>query len=117
MGTVRTAAVFGAGWMIPIEIGYRIARKFSEKSDKARLNAEMLGLMVNDLNVTPAELKTIRAGTLVIIGTKDMILKSHTRLIAECIPDSQLVFINGNHFIADMKPGEFNQAVLEFLKG
>ena len=101
---------------IPIEIGYRIARKFSGKSDSARLNAEMLGLMVNDPNVAPAELRTIRARTLVIAGTKDMILQSHTRLIAECIPDSRLVFINGNHFIANQKPGEFNQAVLEFLR-
>lgn len=101
---------------IPIEIGYRIARRFSDKSDSARLNAEMLGLMVNDPNVAPAELRTIRARTLVIAGTKDVILQSHTRLIAESIPDSRLVFINGNHFIANQKPGEFNQVVLEFLK-
>ena len=45
----------------------------------------------------------------------DMILEAHTRLIAECIPDSQLVFIKGNHFIANKKPEEFNQAVLGFL--
>lgn len=101
---------------IPIEIGHRIARKLSDKSDSARLNAEMLGLMVNDPNVKPDELKAIQAKTLVIAGTKDMILESHTRLIAECIPDSQLVFINGSHFIANKKPEEFNQAVLDFLK-
>ncbi len=102
---------------IPIEIGYLIARKFSDKSDSARLNAEMLGLMVNDPNIEPDELKAIPAKTLVIAGTKDMILESHTRLIAECIPDSQLEFINGNHFIANKKPEEFNRAVLDFLKG
>ena len=100
---------------IPIEIGYRIAKKFSEKSDSARLNAEMLGLMVNDPNVTTDELKTVKAKTLVIAGTNDMILEAHTRLIAECIPDSQLVFIKGDHFIANKKPEEFNQAVLGFL--
>ncbi len=102
---------------LPIEIGYRIAKRFSGKSDSARLNAEMLSLMVNDPNVTPEELKTIHARTLVIAGTKDMIRESHTCLIAECIPNSQLVFINGNHFIANKKPKEFNQVVLEFLKG
>lgn len=37
------------------DIGYRIAKKFSEKSDAAKLNAEMLGLMVNDPNVKPEE--------------------------------------------------------------
>ena len=101
---------------IPIEIGFRIAKKFSEKSDSARLNAEMLGLMVNDPDIKPEELRAIRARTLVIAGTKDMILESHTRLIAEYIPDSQLVFIKGNHFIANNRPEEFNQAVLNFLE-
>lgn len=102
---------------IPIEIGYRIARRFAGRSESARLNAEMLGLMVNDPDVRPEELRTIRARTLVIAGTKDMIRESHTRLIAANIPDSQLVFINGSHFIANKKPEEFNRAVLDFLNG
>ena len=102
---------------IPIEIGYRIASRFSDKSESARLHAEMLGLMVNDPNVKADELKTIHAKTLVIAGTRDMIRESHTRLIAKSIPDSRLVFINGDHFIASKKPEEFNRAVLGFLKG
>ena len=91
---------------IPIEIGYRIATRFSGKSYSAKLNAEMLGLMVNDPNVRPEELGNIRARTLVIAGTKDMICESHTRLIAECIADSQLVLIKGGHFIAAKNPEE-----------
>ena len=101
---------------IPIEIGYRIAKLFSGRSDAARLNTEMLGLMVNDPNVRPEELRKIHARTLVIAGTKDMIRESHTRLIAESIPDSQLVFIKGDHFIANKEPGKFNRAVLDFMK-
>lgn len=101
---------------IPIEIGYRIAKLFSGRSDAARLNTEMLGLMVNDPNVRPEELGKIHARTLVIAGTKDMIRESHTRLIAESIPDSQLVFIKGDHFIANKEPGKFNRAVLDFMK-
>ena len=101
---------------IPIEIGYRIAKRFSGKSDSARLSAEMLGLMVNDPDIRPEELKAICAKTLVIAGTNDMILASHTRLIAEHIPDSQLVWVKGDHFIANKKPQEFNRAVLDFLK-
>ncbi len=101
---------------IPIEIGYKIARRFSEKSDSARLNAEMLGLMVNDPNVAPEELAGIKSKTLIIAGTKDMIKEEHTRLIAESIPGSELAFIKGNHFIANKKAGEFNRVVLEFLK-
>lgn len=101
---------------ILIELGYRIAKCFSGKSDEAKRNAEMLGLMVNEPNVAPAELAGIRAKTLVIAGTRDMIKEAHTRLIAESIPDARLVFVKGNHFIANRNPAEFNHAVLDFLQ-
>ena len=77
--------------------------------------AHLLGLMVNDPNVLPAELSAIKAKTLVIAGTNDMIKDAHTRLIAQSIQDSQLVLIKGNHFIANKCPEAFNRAVLEFL--
>ena len=101
---------------IPIEIGYRIARSFAGKSDSAKRNAEMLGLMVNDPNVLPEELSGIQAKTLVIAGTRDMIKETHTRMIADSIPDAELVFVRGNHFIANRHPEEFNRAVLDFLQ-
>jgi len=100
---------------IPIEIGYRIAKRFAKKSGPAGRKAEMLGLMVNDPNVAPEELAGIQAKTLVIAGTRDMIRREHTRLIAESIPSASLVFIKGNHFIAARHPGEFNRAILGFL--
>ena len=100
---------------IPIEIGYKFAKRFAEKSDSARLNAEMLGLMVNDPNVEPEKLAGIKAKTLVIAGTKDMIKEEHTRLIASSIPNSKLIFLKGNHFIANKHPGEFNRTVMDFL--
>ena len=100
---------------IPVEIGYRMAKLFSGRSESARVNAEMLGLMVNDPNVRPEELEAIRAKTLVIAGTKDLIKPSQTRQIAEHIPDSRLVFVEGNHFIAGKNPEGFNRAVLDFL--
>ncbi len=100
---------------IPIEIGYRIAKRFAGKSESAKTNAEMLGLMVNDPNVAPEELAGIQAKTLVIAGTDDMIRSGHTRLIADSIPGAELVFIKGDHFIAAKHPDEFNRAVLSFL--
>ena len=100
---------------IPIEIGYRIAKRFAGKSESAKTNAEMLGLMVNDPNVAPEELAGIQAKTLVIAGTDDMIRSRHTRLIADSIPGAELVFIKGDHFIAAKHPDEFNRAVLNFL--
>ena len=100
---------------IQIEIGYRFARLFARKSEEAARHAEMLGLMVNDPNVAPEELAKIRSKTLVMAGTKDMIKERHTRLIASRIPDASLVFIEGDHFIANKCPDAFNRAVLEFL--
>jgi pimeloyl-ACP methyl ester carboxylesterase len=100
---------------IPIEIGYSIAKLFAKKNDKVRQNAEMLGLMVNEPHIDPEDLKKVSAKTLVIAGTNDMIKTSHTRLIAEKIPNSTLVFIKGDHFIAAKHSEEFNRAVLDFL--
>lgn len=101
---------------IPIEVGYRIAKCFSGKSCSAGRNAEMLGLMVNEPDIPPVELAGIQAKTLVIAGTRDMIREDHTRMIAESIPDAELVFVRGNHFIANRHPAEFNRAVLDFLR-
>lgn len=100
---------------IPIEIGYRFARLFARKSEEAALHAEMLGLMVNDPNVSPEDLAKILAKTLVMAGTRDMIKERHTRLIASRIPGASLVFIDGDHFIANKCPDAFNRAVLDFL--
>ena len=100
---------------IPIEIGYRFARLFAGRSEEARRHAEMLGLMVHDPNVLPEELAAIRARTLVIAGTKDMIKEVHTRLMADHIPGARLVFLEGDHFIAIKHPDAFNRAVLDFL--
>ena len=100
---------------IPIEIGYRIARLFAKRNPKARLNAEMLGLMVNDPNVTPDELSQIQCPTLVIAGNNDMIKDAHTRLIAKSITNVKLAIIPGNHFIANKNPDTFNETVLRFL--
>ena len=101
---------------IPIEIGYRIAKRFAAKSPKAEKNAEILGLMVYEPNIDRKELSKITAPTLVICGTKDMIKESHTREIAENIPDAKLAIIKGNHFIANKRPAAFNREVEKFLQ-
>ena len=101
---------------IPIESGYRIAKFFARKSPKAKKNAEMLGLMVNDPNVNPEELSRIQNKTLVIAGDNDMIKDQHTRLIAQSIPGAELCILQGNHFIANKNPQSFNEAVLRFLR-
>ena len=75
----------------------------------------MLGLMVNDPNIEPGELSRITVPTLVICGTGDMIKESHTKVIANGIPNAELTIIRGDHFIANKRPVEFNRAVDAFL--
>ena len=99
----------------PIEIGYRIAKLFAKKSEKAKQNAEMLGLMVNEPHIDPVELARLTMPVLVVAGTKDMIKESHTRLIHNSLPNTQLVILEGDHFVANKNAEAFNKAVEEFL--
>ena len=125
---------------IPIVIGYRMASAFasfgknlsvknagkkgdgSSFAEKARRNAEMLGLMVNDPNIRPEELSEnknlyfIKMKKLVIAGDKDMIKDEHTRLIYASLPNAEIRVLHGTHFIAKEKYREFNHAVEEFLE-
>ncbi len=113
-GNLNAKGVKGST-QVPIEIGYRIASLFADKSPEAKKNAEMLGLMVNDPNIKPDELSKIIVPTLVICGTNDMIKESHTKEISDNIMNSELMIIKGNHFVANKNPEEFNMAVNEFL--
>ena len=100
----------------PIEFGYRIAKLFSKKSEKAKRNAEMLGLMVNEPHIEPSELSHLTMPVLVVAGTKDMIKYSHTRLIYKNLPNAQLSIIDGDHFVANKNADAFNKVVDEFLR-
>ncbi|CRZ33989.1 pimeloyl-ACP methyl ester carboxylesterase [Herbinix hemicellulosilytica] len=100
---------------IPIEIGYKIASVFAKRSINAKKNAEILGLMVNEPNIKPEELKKINVPTLVIAGSKDMIKTSHTKLIYESLPNARLEILEGDHFIANKRAEEFNKVVHDFL--
>ncbi len=100
---------------IPIEAGYRMAKLAASRSEEAKRNMEILGLMVHEPNIEPDSLHSIQIPTLVIAGTRDMIKQSHTELIAASIPGAKLVIVEGSHFIANKKPEEFNKEVGNFL--
>ena len=101
----------------PIEIGYRIAKLFSKKSEKAKQNAEMLGLMVNEPHIEPSELSRLSMPIMVVAGINDMIKESHTRLIYNSLPNAQLAILDGDHFVANKNPQAFNAMVRVFLSG
>lgn len=100
---------------IPIVFGYWITSLFSVFSKNAKASQEMLRLMVKEPNVSPEELEQISVPTLVIAGKQDMIKENHTELIAKHIPNSKLVLIEGDHFIAYKEPNSFNEKVESFL--
>ena len=100
---------------LPIELGWRMARRAAKKSEEARRKAEMMNLMVNDPKIPENELKKITVPTLVMAGTKDMIKDAHTRRIAQLLPDAELIIMEGDHFIAAKRPEAFNAAVEDFL--
>ncbi len=99
---------------IPIVVGYKFASLF--KNPKANANAELLGLMVNEPHIAPQELGALTMPVLVIVGSRDLIKASHSRLIADSLPKGRLVTIEGDHFVANKRSKPFNRAVLDFLK-
>jgi pimeloyl-ACP methyl ester carboxylesterase len=101
----------------PIEMGYHIAKLFANRDEKAKKNAEMLGLMVNEPHIEPSELARLTMPVLVVAGTNDMIKESHTRLIYNSLPNAQLAILKGNHFVANKHPEAFNAMVRVFLSG
>lgn len=105
-----------ATFQVPIELGYRFARLFAGRSEGARRRAEMLGLMVNDPALTPADLEGIASPTLVVAGDRDLIKEAHTRTIAAHISGGRLVILPGDHCVANKNHRAFDRCVLAFLK-
>ena len=97
-------------FQIPVEIGYRITKLFKVK-DKM----EMLSLMVYEPNINIEKLSKIKVPTLVIVGTKDIVKEKHTKEIANNIKNSQLVIMDGDHYIANKRYETFNKKIDEFL--
>ena len=96
-----------------IEAGYRLVKLLRAPMEKV----EMLGLMVDNPDVSPQELEGIKAKTLVIAGTRDMIKTEHSRLIAKSIPDARLCLLPGGHGLVRERAEEYNREVLGFLLG
>ena len=96
---------------IPIELKYYWYKLLGIK----KYDVEMLGLMVNDPNITLEELRSIQAKTLVIVGANDIIKEKHSKLIVSTLSNSEFAVVDGDHFVALRNPEAFNERVLEFL--
>ena len=95
------------------------AKEAAQTKDESAENMqryENLRLMAEQPSIDPKELSKVEAPTLVIVGTQDLIEGAHTKLIYSSLPNAELVFVQGDHFIAYDNPVAFNEAVDKFLK-
>lgn len=100
---------------LPICLGYGLASLIAPFDRRAAAEKELLGLMVTQPHITPQSLQAIAAPALVIVGDRDMIRGSHSRLIAASLPNGHLRVLRGSHFIAHENSAVFNRAVEAFL--
>lgn len=100
---------------IPIVINYYLLGLLKHISKKSLLKSELLGLMVNEPDISPEELRGLSIPTLVIVGKNDMIRRNHSQLIYRSLPQAEWAEIDGDHFIAFKNPIEFNARVLQFI--
>ncbi len=74
-------------------------------------------MMLNEPDIKPDELSAIRCPVLVTAGSKDVISTEHTRLIADSLPDSELVIFEGEtHGSFIKKSPKMGRRLLKFLR-
>ncbi|MDD3409958.1 MAG: alpha/beta hydrolase [Eubacteriales bacterium] len=76
---------------------------------------ELLRLMATQPHISNAQLRGLRTPALVLAGTHDLIRASHTRLIAQKLPDAELCFLPGSHSIVEENSAAYSERVLAFL--
>ncbi|NLB61988.1 MAG: alpha/beta hydrolase, partial [Clostridiales bacterium] len=101
--------------------------KFSVRTEirKDKLGLEKQGdafgvalcnLMLHQPNISFKELAKIKAQTVIVVGSKDMVKHSHTKKIAKSIPNSKLIVTKGaGHFIPQDRPNELREIILHEL--
>lgn len=73
-------------------LGAKIGRAFTKGAKKSLYN-----LMIEEPNITDADLEKISVPTLVLAGTRDIVKEENTRHIAEKISGSTLNIVKGSH--------------------
>lgn len=69
------------------------AEEYSAMNEE--MNDPLITLMLSEPHIDPEELKKIKIPVLVTAGENDLILRSETEKIADLIPDSTLVILEG----------------------
>ena len=91
---------------------YSVAAAFSGKFE---LKKALYYIMLHEPHITKEELEQITAPTLVLVGTEDLIRESESKYIKKSIPNSEIVFVLGDHFIVKNNTKDYIFAVKKFL--
>ncbi|MGX7417504.1 alpha/beta fold hydrolase [Carnobacterium gallinarum] len=109
-GGMKKKPLFG------VKLAYSLTNLLANVSSKYHQKKQIIDLMLKQLTLTIEDIKTIQAPTLVVAGENDMIEEAHTQLIADSIPQAELVIIpDADHFLIMKQPELFNQIALAFL--
>ena len=76
---------------------------------------ELQDLMMTQPDLCPEQLAELTMPVLVVAGEDDVIREEHTRLIDASLPNSRLVILPGDHFVARCNAQQYNEVVLDFL--
>ena len=91
---------------------YSVGAIFSEKFSYKKA---LYYIMLHEPHITKEELEQITAPTLVLVGTEDLIKESESKYIKKSIPNSEIVFVLGDHFIVKNNTKDYIFAVEKFL--
>lgn len=116
MGTV----LYNNETSVKPEINILINKQLEELDKKGisknSMDYRLKVLLLTEPNINPETLKAIKSPTLVMAGENDVMPKAHTKLIADKIPNSEMViFKGGDHETPEKMPELFNKTILKFF--
>ncbi|MDR2091656.1 MAG: alpha/beta hydrolase [Clostridiales bacterium] len=131
---LETAAILGGVVKNMVVIGANLRFDGVKKAERAVLKAayaffslfsflkkykqlkKCFYIMLSQPEITEEKLKKITAKTLVAAGEHDIIEEKHTKEIAEKLPDSELLIVEGaDHFFFSKRNDQINEIIKNFI--
>ncbi len=114
-GTCSLLVTSGANITATGALDEKIFKEIFGDEDAER--SPLVQMMYDEPNMTKADMEKIKCPALICGGENDLILEKHTRMIAEYIPNGEVMIIpgedHGSHIWHNTKMGEI---ILDFFK-
>lgn len=107
---LKTSVYLGM-WIV-----YAVSLLLAVFSRKHAMIRDLYRIMLYEPHISPGELGRITAPTLILMGTKDMIKDSEAEYLEGALPDAELVYVEGGHFILKENFEDYCDAVEKFLE-